>query len=103
MLWNENTNENIIIVNTVSVTKVPRINLLIPLISIFPLIALTNEKHKHTLTTGIKIRKSIFSMRAINVSIVALPRAAEDIFPLIICITVNTGAKLFITSQRIFI
>ena len=79
------------------------INLLKPPMSIFPLSALTKEKHRHTLTIGNNILSRTFSISAINISIEALPRAAEDMFPLKTCITVSNGAKLFITSHRIFI
>ena len=84
------------------VTKEFLINLLIPLTSIFPLIALIREKQRHTLTIGISILIRTFSIKDININIEALPKAADEMFPLIMCITVSTGANAFIAVHKVF-
>jgi hypothetical protein len=91
------TKENIIIENTVNVTKVLRMNFDIPPKSSSPDIAFTMQNTRHMFEIGISKAIIIFSISAINIIIVALPRPAVDIFPLIIFNTVITGAKAFIT------
>ena len=97
VFWNEKTKEKIIIENTVNVTKVLRMNFDIPPKPSSPDIAFTIQNTRHTFEMGISKAIIMFSISAINIIIVALPRPAVDIFPLIIFSTVITGAKAFIT------
>ena len=103
VFWNEKTKENIIIENTVNVTKVLRINFDSPPKLSSPDIAFTIQNTRQIFDIGISIAIIIFSIRAINITIDAFPRLAVDILPHIICITVITGAKAFITLHSVFI
>ena len=69
----------------------------IPPKSSSPDIAFTMQNTRHMFEIGISKAIIIFSISAINIIIVAFPRPAVDIFPLIIFNTVITGAKAFIT------